>query len=247
LDASWYPLTWLSFMLDATLFGKGPAGPHMINVLLHVANGILLFLLLERLTGSLWRSAFVAGLFVLHPLHVESVAWVSERKDVLSTLFGFLTLLVYARYAAGTTATPRAATPFANPAAAVCCPGGIGTPTQLRRAWPLPEQLPPAYLLALLLFALSLLSKPMLVTLPFVMLLLDYWPLKRNAECGMQNAESGTTHHASPITFHVSRLTHPLLCLVLEKVPFLLLATMASIVTVIVHKQVGTIASLGSV
>jgi tetratricopeptide (TPR) repeat protein len=214
-DASWYPLSWLSFMLDATLFGSGPAGPHLVNVVLHVANGILLFLLVDRLTGSLWRSAFVAALFVLHPLHVESVAWVSERKDVLSTLFGFLTLLAYARFAATATINSRLAAR--------------------------------AYLGALLLYALSLLSKPMLVTLPFVMLLLDYWPLKRNAECGMQNAESRITHHASRITFHVSRLIHPLLRLFLEKVPFLLLATMASIVTVIVHKQVGTIASLGSV
>src|ERR1035437_5300641 len=98
LDASWYPLSWMSFMLDAELFGRGPAGPHLMNVLLHVANGILLFLRLRRLTGSLWRSAFVAGLFALHPLHVEPVAWVSERKDVLSTCFGLLALLGYARF-----------------------------------------------------------------------------------------------------------------------------------------------------
>jgi len=205
LDASWYPLSWLSFMVDATLFGGCPAGPHLMNVVLHLANGVLLFLLLERLTGSLWRSAFVAGLFTLHPLHVESVAWVSERKDVLSTLFGLLTLFAYARFAATTSNNLRSGAR--------------------------------AYFLALLLYALSLLSKPMLVTLPFVMLLLDYWPLKRNAACGMQNAESRITHHASRF----------LLPLLLEKVPFLLLATMASIVTVIVHKQVGTIASLGSV
>ena len=101
LCASWYPVSWVSFMLDAELFGRGPAGPHLMNVLLHAANGVLLFLLWKRLAGSLWRSAFVAGLFVLHPLHVESVAWVSERKDVLSTFFGFLTLLAYARYAEG--------------------------------------------------------------------------------------------------------------------------------------------------
>ena len=95
LDASWYPLSWLSFMLDAELFGRGSAGPHLTNMLLHVANGILLFLLWERLTGSLWRSALVAALFVLHPLHVESVAWVSERKDVLSTCFGLLAMIAY--------------------------------------------------------------------------------------------------------------------------------------------------------
>ena len=101
LDASWYPLSWLSFMLDAELFGRGSAGPHLTNMLLHVANGILLFLLWERLTGSLWRSALVAALFVLHPLHVESVAWVSERKDVLSTCFGLLALIAYVSYAQG--------------------------------------------------------------------------------------------------------------------------------------------------
>ena len=101
LDASWYPVSWLSFMLDAELFGPGPAGPHLTNLLLHAANGVLLFLLCRRLTGSLGRSALVAGLFVLHPLHVESVAWVSQRKDVLSTLFGLLALLAYARYGEG--------------------------------------------------------------------------------------------------------------------------------------------------
>ena len=101
LDASWYPLSWLSFMLDAELFGRGSAGPHLTNMLLHVANGILLFLLWERLTGSLWRSALVAALFVLHPLHVESVAWVSERKDVLSTCFGLLAMIAYVSYAQG--------------------------------------------------------------------------------------------------------------------------------------------------
>ena len=101
LDASWYPVSWLSFMLDAELFGRGPAGPHLTNMLLHAANGILLLLLWKRLTGSLWRSALVAGLFVLHPLHVESVAWVSQRKDVLSTFFGLLVLIAYASYAEG--------------------------------------------------------------------------------------------------------------------------------------------------
>ena len=197
LDASWYPLSWLSFMLDAELFGRSPAGPHLMNVALHVANAILLLLLLERLTGSFWRSAFVAGLFALHPVHVESVAWVSERKDVLSTLFGLLTLLVYTRFAA------TAAKGF-------------------RRAVP-------TYGLTLLLFALSLLSKPMLVTLPFVMLLLDYWPLRRL--------------EVQHVPGRPSRLPR----LLLEKVPFLLLSIVSSIITVIVHKQAGAIASLGSV
>ncbi len=208
LDASWYPLSWLSFMLDAALFGRGPAGPHTVNILLHAANVVLVFLLLGRLTGSLWRSAFVASLFALHPLHVESVAWVSERKDVLSTLFGLLALLCYARFAA------TAANKFRPGARAYC--------------------------LALMFFALSLLSKPMLVTLPFAMLLLDYWPLGRmqNAKCRMRNAEATDTHHA-PRNI-LSRL-------LLEKGPFLLLAMIASTVTFIVHRKADVIASLSTV
>src|SRR5882724_2885731 len=97
--ANWHPLTWLSLMLDAQLFGTGAAGPHLTNVILHAANTVLLFLLLRRLTGAHWPSAFVAALFALHPLHVESVAWVAERKDVLSGLFFMLTVGAYARYA----------------------------------------------------------------------------------------------------------------------------------------------------
>src|ERR1043166_3573437 len=97
-SGNWHPVTWLSHMLDCQLFGLNPAGHHLTNVLLHVANTVLLFLVLRRMTKALWRSAFVAALFALHPLHVESVAWVSERKDVLSTFFFMLTLLAYAKY-----------------------------------------------------------------------------------------------------------------------------------------------------
>jgi tetratricopeptide (TPR) repeat protein len=139
--ANWHPLTWLSLMLDTQLFGTEAWGYHLTNLLLHLANTLLLFGLLRRLTGATLRSALVAALFAVHPLHVESVAWVSERKDVLSTLFGLLTLWAYARYAEA---------------------------QGLRR-----------YLLVVLGLALSLLAKPMLVTLPFVLLLLDYWPLRR--------------------------------------------------------------------
>jgi predicted negative regulator of RcsB-dependent stress response len=128
-------------MLDAELFGPGPMGPHLTNMLLHAANTVLLFLLLNQMTGAYWRSALVAALFALHPLHVESVAWVSERKSVLSGLFFMLTLRAYARYA-----------------------------QKKSRA---------DYWLALVFLALGLMSKPMLVTLPFVMLLLDWWPLRR--------------------------------------------------------------------
>src|ERR1051325_1123001 len=96
--SNWHPITWVSHMLDGQLFGENPIGPHAINVFLHVANTLLVFLLLKKLTGAMWRSAFVAALFALHPLHVESVAWIAERKDVLSTFFFLLTLGAYVRY-----------------------------------------------------------------------------------------------------------------------------------------------------
>ena len=139
--SNWHPITWLSHALDWQLFGADATGHHAINVLLHCANVLLVFLVLTRMTGAIWRSAAVAALFAFHPLHVESVAWVAERKDVLSTFFGLLALAAYAAYAE--------------------------RPTAVR------------YLAVLAAFAVSLLAKPMLVTLPFVFLLLDYWPLKR--------------------------------------------------------------------
>jgi tetratricopeptide (TPR) repeat protein len=140
-SANWHPLTWMSLMLDAQLYGLRPWGFHLTNLLLHAVNTLLLFAALRRMTGARWRSAVVAGLFALHPLHVESVAWVSERKDVLSIFFGLAALCAYPAYAR--------------------------TPTVGR------------YLVVLLLLALSLLAKPMLVTLPALLLLLDYWPLGR--------------------------------------------------------------------
>ena len=128
-------------MLDCQLFGLKPGRHHLVNLFFHVANTLLLFLILHRMTKALWQSAFVAGLFALHPLHVESVAWVAERKDVLSTLFWMLTMGAYVYY--------------------------VERPGYKR------------YLFVLVFFLLGLMSKPMLVTLPFVLLLLDYWPLKR--------------------------------------------------------------------
>ncbi len=139
--ANWHPLTWLSHMLDVQLYGLNAGGHHISSVVIHAAAAVLLLLLLYRLTGAVWQSALVAALFALHPMHVESVAWVAERKDVLSAFFWFLTLLLYAGYA-----------------------------STRRRSY---------YLLTLLSFALGLMAKPMLVTLPLVMLLLDGWPLKR--------------------------------------------------------------------
>jgi protein O-mannosyl-transferase len=187
--ANWHPLTWLSLMLDAQLFGTGAAGPHLTNVLLHAASTVLLFLLLTRMTGAFWKSAFVAALFGLHPLHVESVAWVSERKDVLSGLFFMLTLLMYGRYAQGSQTSDKSA--FTN-----------------RDYW-----------LAILFFALGLMSKPMLVTVPFVLLLLDYWPLKRFAFSN----------------FAVQRKVFS--SLVIEKLPFIVLSVASSVVTVMAQQE----------
>ena len=144
--SNWFPLTWLSHMLDCQLFGLNPAGHHFTNLLLHVLNTLLLFALLQRMTGAQRRSALVAALFAVHPLHVESVAWVAERKDVLSTFFAFLATWFYVGYAqqpAGRRAKRR------------------------------------DYGLTFLFFAMGLMAKSMLVTLPFVFLLLDYWPLRR--------------------------------------------------------------------
>jgi len=138
--SNWHPLTWLSHMLDCQLVGLNPGAQHFINALFHAANTILLFHLWRRLTGKLWPSAIIAALFAWHPLHVESVAWIAERKDVLSTLFGLLAVLAYVNYVKGS-------------------------------RW--------GYWWSLVLFALGLMAKPMLVTLPFVFLLLDYWPLER--------------------------------------------------------------------
>lgn len=139
--ANWHPLTWLSHMVDSQVFGLNAGGHLFVNALIHVSNTLLLFLFLKRVTGARWRSAIVAALFALHPLHVESVAWAAERKDTLATFFGLLSLLAYAHYAEAT-------------------------------SWK-------QYTLVALWLGLGLMAKPMLVTWPFVLLLLDYWPLRR--------------------------------------------------------------------
>src|ERR1035437_1226901 len=150
-SGNWHPLTWLSHMLDCQLYGLEPAGHHLTSLLFHALNTMLLYILLRRLTGAVWRSAFVAALFALHPLHVESVAWVSERKDVLSACFFMLTLWAYARYvevqSLKSTAKSREPPPTLHP--------------------PRFSFLPPLF------SPLGLLPKPMLVTLPCVLLLLD--------------------------------------------------------------------------
>jgi protein O-mannosyl-transferase len=184
---NWHPLTWISHMMDCNLYGLNPGGHHLTNLLLHIANALLLFLLLKQMTGAMWRSAFVAALFAWHPLHVESVAWAAERKDVLSAFFWMLTLLAYVRFANRSKVQNPKSKAF--------------------------------YALALFFFACGLMSKPMVVTLPFVLLLLDFWPLQR-------------------FTIYDLRFTI-LSRLVLEKIPFFALAAAASIVTFLVQKTAG--------
>ena len=194
--ANWHPLTWLSHMLDYQLFGMNPGGHHVTSVLLHVANSVLLFLLLSRMTGALWRSAFVAALFALHPLHVESVAWVSERKDVLSTFFWMSTMWMYLLY--------------------------------------VERQRLSRYILVFFSFALGLMAKPMLVTLPFVLLLLDYWPLERFRL-------SQPSEDILETTQATKEQSGPFPRLFLEKIPFFALATASSIVTFIVQRSAGAL------
>ena len=178
--SNWHPLTWLSLMLDCELFGVKAGPMHIVNVMFHITNSILLFFILARMTKGVWQSAFIAALFALHPLHVESVAWVAERKDVLSTLFWLLTMLVYARYAE-------------RPSAG-------------------------RYMAVLILFAVGLLAKPMLVTLPFVLLLLDYWPLGRFSRPGF--------------TIKLA---------LLEKFPLFILSVVSSVITFIVQQRGGAV------
>ena len=199
--SNWHPLTWLSHMLDCSVFGEQALGHHVVNVGLHIANTLGLFLLLWRMTGAGWRSGFVAGLFAVHPLHVESVAWIAERKDVLSAFFGLLTLWTYAEYAGKQASAPNRT---------------ISGPTP-GRLW---------FVLSLGCFGMGLMSKPMLVTLPFVMLLLDYWPLGRLR----------VSPHES-----VARGLRPLIW---EKAGFWLLAAASAIVTFYAQGTKGAVVPL---
>lgn len=182
-SANWHPITWLSHMLDCEMYGLSPMGHYWTNVELHIANTLLLFFILVKMTGTLWRSAFVAALFALHPLHVESVAWVAERKDVLSTFFGLLTILAYYFY--------------------------VKQPNKYK------------YLVVILFLSLGLMAKPMLVTLPFLLLLLDFWPLAR------LRIET------------VSRL-------VLEKIPLFVPAIISSCLTFMAQQSSGAVVPLES-
>jgi tetratricopeptide (TPR) repeat protein len=193
--ANWHPLTWLSLQLDAQVYHLDPWGFHLTNVLWHTANTVLLFGVLRRMTGACWRSALVAALFAVHPLHVESVAWIAERKDVLSTLFGFLAMAAYVRYAAR--------------------PG------------------PGRYLVVAAAFLLALLAKPMLVTLPCILLLLDYWPLGRIFP---KSAPTGTVPPSS--------LSHRRA--LLEKVPLFALAAASCSITLYAQHQGNAVHSLAA-
>jgi len=173
--ANWHPLTWLSHALDCQLFKLNPVGPHYVNVLLHAANAVLLFLLLEAATGFTWPSLMVAALFALHPMNVESVAWASERKNVLSMLFLLLTMHAYQRYVRK-----------------------IGIKK---------------YLAIFVLFALGLMAKPEIITLPFVLLLWDYWPLRRMGQESLTGKASGVSSAAvsvepKPFSFLCWRRCH---------------------------------------
>ncbi|HWX21597.1 MAG TPA: hypothetical protein VN578_16970, partial [Candidatus Binatia bacterium] len=177
----WHPLTWMSHMVDCEVFGLAAGGHHLVSVGLHVANALLLFTILSRMTGLLWRSAFVAALFALHPLHVESVAWIAERKDVLSTFFFLLSLWAYVRYVEESKVQgPKSR--VETPESTVHSPqSGVRSPQSTVHSPRSEGQTPSTfyYALALAFFACGLMSKPMVVTLPFVLILLDYWPLRR--------------------------------------------------------------------
>ncbi len=218
---NWHPLTWLSLMVDVSLFGIDPAGSHLVNLLLHVMNTLLLFLVLRQFTGARWRSAFVAAIFAMHPLHVESVAWISERKDVLSGLFWLLTLGAYGRYV-------RKRSTAGN-----CGSNPVGTPAG--RLWSFD------YVLVVLFFVLGLMSKPMLVTLPLVLLLLDYWPLGRWTlpRPPLGGSAVPPSDHSGP-----SRPFSTLVPLLREKVPLFALSGISCLVTFLVQGHGGAIAPL---
>lgn len=182
---NWHPITWLSHQLDVSLFGMNAAGHHLINVVIHAANSVLVFFFLRALTGDLWKCAIAAGIFAVHPAHVESVAWIAERKDVLSTLFWLLASISYVRYTKDI-ADKR------------------------------------AYWASVILFAVGLMAKPMLVTFPFVLLLLDLWPLKRIAELNWTSLR--------PVLF--------------EKIPFFALAAVSAVITVLAQGSGGAIQTL---
>ena len=196
-SSNWHPITWLSHMLDSHFYGLNPNGHHLTSLGLHIANSLLLFLVLCRMTGEVWKSCFVASLFAFHPINIESVAWVSERKSVLSTFFWLITTWAYINY--------------------------VQKKNFIR------------YSIVFLFFILGLMSKPMLVTLPFVFLLLDYWPLNRFKI---------PPANKPPSAKEVNQIKNSLLSLFIEKIPFLVLVVGSSTITLIAQKSWGSIVSL---
>jgi tetratricopeptide (TPR) repeat protein len=203
-SSNWHPLTWLSLMLDCQLFGTSPGWMHLMNLILHLANTLLIFAILKEMTSALWPSAFVAAAFAIHPMHVESVAWIAERKDVLSTLFLLLTLAAYVSYVRHR---------------------GVAR-----------------YVLTVLLFALGLLVKPMLVTLPVLLLLLDYWPLGRFDFHQTIRASSRPERQSSP-----AHAKHRLLYrAIIEKIPFIALSIASSVITFLVQLEGSAVAHINA-
>ncbi|MBW2662363.1 MAG: tetratricopeptide repeat protein [Deltaproteobacteria bacterium] len=196
-SANWHPLTWLSHMIDCELYGLNPMGHHWTNLILHMANTILLFIVLKLMTGTIWRSAFVAALFALHPLHVESVAWISERKDVLSTFFGLLMIGAYYRY--------------------------VKSPVAKN------------YWMVMVFLSLGLMAKPMLVTFPFVLLLLDFWPLKRFQ---FENHRLSQSYGKTSFYFKGSSR------LILEKIPLFIPVVVSCVLTFFAQKSGGAVKAL---
>lgn len=238
--ANWHPLTWLSHQLDVECVGLWPGGHHLASLALHALNALILLAVLRMLTGSLWRSAFVAALFALHPTRVESVAWASERKDLLCGLFWFLTMGAYARYAHAKRKTGGGQRGTGNwkpetrnlvPDAQQSRPRSRSRPVP---SFPFPVSSFPFrvssfrwYALTLIAFACALMSKPMAVTLPFVLLLLDWWPLQR-----MRSVDG----EASRGWDSVARV-------LVEKIPFFLLAALSAVITLRVQAAGGAVAS----
>jgi tetratricopeptide (TPR) repeat protein len=204
--ANWHPLTWLSHTLDYRLFGLNPTGHHLVSVAIHIVNTLLLFWILNNLTGAIWPSAFVAAVFALHPLQVESVAWIAERKTVLSGLFWFLTMAAYIHYVR----RPR-----------------LGR-----------------YLVVLLVFGLCIMTKPIVITLPLVLLLLDYWPLERIGGPSFAEATEGRRR-----TEDRGRKTEGTSArwLIVEKIPLLAISAILGVLTVIAQHSGGAISPLDKV
>jgi Tfp pilus assembly protein PilF len=201
-SANWHPLTWLSHMLDVSLFGKNAGAHHATNVVLHIVNSFLAFIVFRKLTGCFWKSAIVAALFAVHPAHVESVAWISERKDVLSTMFWLLTMFAYFRY------VDLKRTDAENEGKSESDGQRTTNNGQI------------FYFLTIALFALGLMSKPMLVTLPFVLILCDFWALERLK----------TLKDLTP--------------LVIEKLPLFILSAVSAYITIVAQRSYGAVQTI---